>query len=103
MALIAARMVGPIRAVRNAAWLALAVIAFNLLRGAAALAAGRPGHALAVATTATLRTRLISVPARLARSARRLTLPLPVRRPWQQEWNRLAEHALATAAPPAAA
>ncbi|HVI35044.1 MAG TPA: IS1380 family transposase, partial [Gaiellales bacterium] len=35
----------------NAAWLALATIAFNLLRAAGALAAARPGHDLAVATT----------------------------------------------------
>src|SRR4051794_6523796 len=102
MALIAARMVGPIRAVRNAAWLALATIAFNLLRAAGALAATRPGHALAVATTATLRTRLIMVPARIARSARRLTLHLPRRWPWRAEWTRLADHTLRPAAPAAA-
>src|SRR3954449_10329118 len=72
----------------NAAWLALTTIAFNLLRGAGALAATRPGHALAVATTATLRTRLIMVPARIARSARRLTLHLPTRWPWRAEWTR---------------
>src|SRR3954462_1909047 len=63
----------------NAAWLALATIAFNLLRAAGALAAARPGHDLAVATTATLRARLITVPAGVARSARRLTLHLPRR------------------------
>jgi hypothetical protein len=78
----------------NAAWLALATIAFNLLRAAGALAATRPGHALAVATTTTLRARLVTVPARLARSARRLTLHLPGRWPWQQEWTRLADHTL---------
>src|SRR5207237_1292020 len=48
----------------NAAWLALASIAFNLLRAAGVLAAPRPGHGLAVATTATLRARLITIPAR---------------------------------------
>ena len=88
----------------NAAWLALTTIAFNLLRAAGALAAARPGKELAVATTATLRARLITVPARLARSARRLTLHLPTRWPWREQWNRLAEHTLhAAAAPPAAA
>jgi hypothetical protein len=85
----------------NAAWLALTTIAFNLLRGAGALAATRPGHALAVATTATLRTRLIMVPARIARSARRLTLHLPTRWPWRAEWTRLADHTLRPAAPAA--
>src|SRR3954452_559233 len=69
----------------NAAWLALATIAFNLLRAAGALAAARPGHDLAVATTATLRARLVTVPARVARSARRLTLHLPTRWPWREQ------------------
>ncbi len=87
----------------NAAWLALATIAFNLLRAAGALAAHRPGHGLAVATTATLRARLITVPARIARSARRLTLHLPTRWPWHEHWTRLAEHTLAPSCPPTAA
>jgi Transposase DDE domain group 1 len=88
----------------NAAWLALATIAFNLLRAAGTLAAARPGDALAIATTATLRARLVMVPARIARSARRLTLHLPTRWPWHQDWTRLAEHTLKpSATPPAAA
>src|SRR3954453_6362963 len=88
----------------NAAWLALAPIAFNLLRAAGALAAPGPGHGLAVATTATLRARLVAVPARIARSARRLTLHLPTRWPWHQEWAHLANHTLgSTPALPAAA
>src|SRR3954447_979222 len=88
----------------NAAWLALAMIAFNLTRAAGVLGATRPGTALAVATTATLRTRLITVPARIARSARRLTLHLPTRWPWHQEWAHLANHTLgSTPALPAAA
>jgi Transposase DDE domain group 1 len=88
----------------NAAWLALAVIAFNLLRAAGALAATGPGphrDRLAVATTATLRARLVTVPARLARSARRLTLHLPRRWPWHEHWTSLAEHTLRPAPPPA--
>jgi hypothetical protein len=79
----------------NAAWLALATIAFNLLRAAGVLAAVQPGHGLAVATTATLRARLVTVPARIARSARRLTLHLPLRWPWHEHWTRLADHVLA--------
>jgi len=87
----------------NAAWLALATIAFNLLRAAGALAAARPGHDLAVATTATLRARLITVPARVARSARRLTLHLPRRWPWHEHWTRLADHTLSPAPLPTSA
>src|SRR5699024_10848387 len=63
----------------NGAWLVLAVIAFNLTRAAAALTGQR---ALAKATTATLRRTLISIPARLASSARKLRLHLPLDWPW---------------------
>lgn len=59
----------------NSAWLVLAVIAFNLTR-AAGLIADQAGR-LARATTATIRRPLIAVPARLARSARRIILHLP--------------------------
>ena len=54
-------------------------MAFHLTR-AAGCAAGGP-HARA--TTATLRRRLIAVPARIARSARRLVLHLPTEWPWE--------------------
>src|SRR3954447_12823222 len=57
----------------NSAWLACAVMALNLTRAAGCLAGGR----LAKATTPTLRSTLITVPARVACSARRLTLHLP--------------------------
>lgn len=50
----------------NAAWLALAVIAFNLAR-AAATAAG-----IRKARWATLRRRIIDIPARIATTSRRL-------------------------------
>lgn len=80
----------------NSAWLVLAVIAFNLTR-AAAVIADHDGR-LAKATTATIRRTLIHVPARLARSARRLTLHLPAAWPWQTAFNRLFE---AVHAPPA--
>jgi hypothetical protein len=69
----------------NAAWLALAVIAFNLTRAAATLT----GPALAKTRTATIRRTLISVPARIASSARRLRLHLPRDWPWEQAWNTL--------------
>jgi hypothetical protein len=63
----------------NAAWLVLAVIAFNLTRAAAAIT----GPTLAKATTATIRRKLITVPARVASSGRRITLHLPVTWPWE--------------------
>jgi hypothetical protein len=69
----------------NAAWLVLAVIAFNLTRAAATLT----GPKLAKARTATIRRTLINVPARIASSARRLTLHLPRDWPWEQAWNAL--------------
>jgi hypothetical protein len=69
----------------NAAWLVLAVIAFNLTRAAATLT----GPRLARARTATIRRTLITVPARIASSARRLTLHLPRDWPWETAWNTL--------------
>jgi hypothetical protein len=69
----------------NSAWLACAVMAFNLTRAAGCLAGGR----LAKASTPTLRARLIAVPARIASSARRLTLHLPQQWPWEQAWTTL--------------
>ena len=69
----------------NSAWLVCAAMAFNLTRAAGALAS--VFHAKA--TTGTIRAQLINVPARLARSARRLTLHLPAGWPWQQAWQRM--------------
>ena len=69
----------------NSAWLVLAVIASNLTRAAATLA----GTALAKSTTATIRRKLIIVPARIASSARRVTLHLPAAWPWEQSWTEL--------------
>lgn len=69
----------------NAAWLVLAVMAFNLTRTAARIA----GAGLAKATTSTIRRKLVSVPARIASSARRVTLHLPQQWPWETAWTRL--------------
>ncbi len=69
----------------NAAWLALACLAFNVLRAAGAAASVR--HAKA--RWATLRTHLIAVPARIATSARRLVLHLPTDWPWSPAWQDL--------------
>lgn len=79
----------------NAAWVALAVIAFNLAR-AGAVAANQPQ-----ARWATVRTRLINLPGRLATSSRRLTLHLPQQWPWAPGWQQL--WTVATGPPTAAA
>ena len=69
----------------NAAWLVLAVIAFNLTRSAGALAAAD----LARATTATVRRKLIHLPCRVATSARRVTMHLPRHWPWETAWTQM--------------
>ena len=69
----------------NAAWLALGATAFNIMRAAGAAASTR--HAKA--RWATLRTQLITVPARLASTARRLVLHLPTDWPWAPDWQDL--------------
>ena len=69
----------------NAAWLALAAITHNLMRALGTLASAF--HAKA--TTATIRAQLITVPARITRQARRLTLHLPQNWPWQDAWQQL--------------
>jgi hypothetical protein len=73
----------------NAAWLVLAVMAFNLTRAAATIT----GPALAKATTATIRRKLVAVPARVASSARRVTIHLPAHWPWQTAWSDLFNRA----------
>ena len=69
----------------NAAWLVLAVMAFNLTRAAASLTE----PLLAKATTATIRRKLIAVPSRVATSGRRITLHLPTAWPWETAWTHL--------------
>jgi hypothetical protein len=69
----------------NNAWLTLAAIAHNLTR-----AVGTAASAFhARAETATIRDQLINVPARIARSARRLVIHLPEAWPWEHAWQRL--------------
>lgn len=75
----------------NAAWLVLAAMAFNLMRAAGTLASTHHGKA----RTATIRAQLITVPARLASSARRLRLHLPVAWPWEHPWCAMFTAALA--------
>ena len=73
----------------NAAWLVLAVMAFSLTRAAATIT----GPRLAKATTATIRRKLIAVPARVASSARTVTLHLPAHWPWETAWSDLFNRA----------
>ena len=69
----------------NSAWVLCAAIAHNLLRAAGTLA----GPALSKARGATLRRKLVAVPARLARPQRKPVLHLPVHWPWADAWQRL--------------
>jgi hypothetical protein len=72
----------------NAAWLAIATIAFNLTRATATATS-----TLAKATTATIRRKLIIVPSRIASSGRRLAMHLPEKWPWEAAFSQLFEHA----------
>jgi hypothetical protein len=74
----------------NAAWLACAAIAHNPTRAAGALASTLHAHA----RTGTIRAQLIGVPARIARSAHRLTLHLPRNWPWEAGLDELFHRAL---------
>jgi hypothetical protein len=69
----------------NSAWTICAAITHNLLRAAGTLIGGE--HA--VARGATLRRRLVAVPARLARPQRRPVLHLPAHWPWASQWTAL--------------
>ena len=66
----------------NAAWLAIQVMAHNLARWTARIGLGEQ-----VVTTKTLRRRFFSLAGRLTRSARRLTLHLPRRWPWEAQFT----------------
>jgi hypothetical protein len=66
----------------NSAWVLCAAIAHNLLRAAGVLAGG----AHAVARGATLRRKIVTIPARLARPQRRPILHLPTHWPWADHW-----------------
>ncbi len=65
----------------NAAWLAVQVMAHNLTRWAARIGLGEQ-----IVTTKTLRRRFFSLPGRITRKARRLTLHLPQDWPWQNQF-----------------
>jgi hypothetical protein len=65
----------------NGAWLAIQVLAHNLARWTARLGLGA-----GIITTKTLRRRLFSLPGRLTRSARRVTVHLPACWPWATDF-----------------
>ena len=66
----------------NAAWLAVQVIAHDLVRWITRIELGEP-----MATTKTLQWRFFSLAGRLTRKARRLTLHLPQGRPWRNQFS----------------
>ena len=68
---------------RFAAWLAVQVMAHNLARWTARIGLGEQ-----IVTTKTLRQRVFALAGRLTRSARRLTLHLPQRWPWETQFSR---------------
>ena len=80
----------------NSAWLLCAAIAHNLLRATGVLAGG----ANSVARGATLRRRIVTVPARLARPQRRPVLHLPAHWPWAQQWSTLWHNIIGAGRPP---
>ena len=67
----------------NGAWLAVQVMAHNLARWTARIGLGQQ-----TVTTKTLRRRVFALAGRITRSARRLTLHLPRRWPWEEQFNR---------------
>jgi hypothetical protein len=68
----------------NAAWTVIACLAHNLLCWTTLI--GLPGTTIRAART--VRRRLLALPGRLTRSARRWTLHLPARWPWQHDFIR---------------
>ena len=73
----------PILSLPKGAWLAVQMIAHNLARWTARIGLGEQ-----LVTTKTLRRRFFSMAGRLTRSARRLTLHLPQRWPWETQFSR---------------
>jgi Transposase DDE domain group 1 len=80
----------------NSAWILCAAIAHNLLRAIGALA----GRTHTVARGATLRRRIVNIPARLARPQRRPVLHLPSHWPWSQTWTMLWHNTIGNQRPP---
>ncbi len=69
----------------NSAWILCAAITHNLLRATGVIA----GKHHAVARGATVRRKIVNIPARLARPQRRPVLHLPTHWPWADTWLQL--------------
>jgi hypothetical protein len=70
------------RFLANAAWTVIAALSHNLLRWTTLI--GLPDTV--IPTARTLRRRLLSVPGRITRTARQVTLRMPARWPWQTQF-----------------
>jgi len=79
----------------NAAWTVLACLAHNLLRWTSLL--GLPAAVVRVART--MRRRLLRMPGRLTRSARKWRLHLPARWPWHEDFTAALKRLRALPAP----
>jgi len=66
----------------NAAWTVIAALSHNLLRWTTLI--GLPDTT--IPTARTIRRRLLTVPGRITRTARQLTLRMPARWPWQTQF-----------------
>jgi hypothetical protein len=66
----------------NAAWTVIAALAHNLLRWTTLI--GLPDTV--IPTARTLRRRLLTVPGRITRTARQVTLRMPARWPWETQF-----------------
>jgi hypothetical protein len=80
----------------NAAWTVIAALAHNLLRWTTLI--GLPNTI--IPTARTMRRRLLTVPGRITRTARTVTLRMPARWPWATEFLTALDH-LRTVPPPA--
>jgi Transposase DDE domain group 1 len=69
----------------NAAWLACALLAHNIIRWTDQLGGTRHGDQLTAART--VRTRLLALPGRLVNRSRRPTLRLPAQWPWARAFS----------------
>jgi hypothetical protein len=74
----------------NAAWLACAVLAHNLIRWTARIGRIYPDGQLTV--TRTIRSRVLAVPGRLVNRSGRTVLRLPERWPWARSFTEALEH-----------
>ncbi len=72
----------------NAAWTVIAALAHNLLRWTAQI--GLPQTT--IRTARTIRKRLLTIPGRITRTARTVTLRMPARWPWQTDFTLALRH-----------